>query len=132
MFPLWPALAVGTQIAAMLVWLSVSIHFTPSVYRILKSQSNPWDRAGAFAMITGLVFNGYLMRWVVLGQHVVENMPLLKWWVVANVSCIMLGLGSLFGFETVEVQRGDGRARGAILLWIAMTLACVLLAALAN
>ena len=128
MHHVWPALAVGTQIAAIIVWLVVSLHFAPSIVRIMKSEGNAWDRAGAFAMVTGLVMLGYLMRWVVLGQHVVASMPLLRWWVVANLSGIMLGLASLFGFETVEVKRGDRKAKAAILLWTAMTASCVLLA----
>lgn len=125
---LWPALAVGSQLAAMLVWLAVSIHFAPSVVRLMKAEGNPWDRAGAFAMITGLLLNGYFLRWVVLGQRIVENMPLLRWWVVANFAGIMLGLGSLFGFETAEVKRGDIQARNAIMLWAAMVVSCILLA----
>lgn len=128
MHNLLPALAVGTQIAGILVWLAVSLHFAPSVVRIMRGKGNLWDRAGAFAMITGLVQILYLMRWVTLGQHVVESMPLLKWWVVANFSGIMLGLGSLFGFETVEVSRGDVKARSAITMWSAMTIGCVILA----
>jgi hypothetical protein len=121
-------MAVGSQIAAIVVWLVVSLHFLPSVIRIMKKEGNPWDRAGAFAMITGLVFNFYLLRWIVLGQVVVESMPLLKWWSVANFSTIMLGLGSLFGFETAEVKRGNVQTRGAVILWGAMTIGCVLLA----
>jgi hypothetical protein len=58
------------------------------------------------------------------------EMPLLKWWAVANASAIALGLCALFGFHTIEGDRGTAKTRTAIVLWAIMVLSCVALASL--